>query len=204
MPISKDQKHKKYIYLFTDPNTHVFHTDMRSLEDLRKSSGGETVQPPGDLKDLFPNGIPTTREGINQYIVTVDVPITRKDGTKTTAKVTVHKGIVDNLRKVLQEAQDAGFKVYEIQGFSWRKVSGASKMSQHSLGLAVDINVKENYCVYPSSGKVDAGSFWKPGQNEYSIPTDGVLVKAFKSIGWGWGGDWKSKKDYMHFSFTGK
>ena len=202
MPISKDQKHKTYIYLFTDPNTHVFHTDMKSLDELRGSTGG-TAPATGKLSDLFPDGIPTTKEGIQKYLVTIKVPITKKNGTKTTANVTVHKGIADNLRDVLQKAQDGGFKVYEVQGFSWRKVSGSSTMSQHSLGLAVDINVKENYCVYPN-GKVDAGSYWKPGVDEYSIPKDGVLVKAFKSIGWGWGGDWSSKKDYMHFSFTGK
>jgi hypothetical protein len=29
-------------------------------------------------------------------------------------------------------------------------------------------------------------------------------VRAFQSIGWGWGGSWTgSTKDYMHFSSTG-
>jgi hypothetical protein len=33
--------------------------------------------------------------------------------------------------------------------------------------------------------------------------TPGV-VRAFASIGWGWGGGWSgSTKDYMHFSATG-
>lgn len=202
MPVSKDQRHRTYIYLFTDPNTHVFHTDMKSLEELRGLTGG-TSPATGKLEDVFPDGIPTTREGIQKYLATVQVPITKKNGTKTTTSVTVHKDIVEELRGVLQKAQDSGFKVYEIQGFSWRKVSGSTTMSQHSLGLAVDINVKENYCVYPN-GRVDAGSYWKPGEDEFSIPRNGVLVRAFKSIGWGWGGDWSSKKDYMHFSYTGK
>lgn len=202
MPTSKDETHSTYIYLFTDPNTHVFLTDSQSLEELRGTTGG-TSPATGKLADLFPNGIPTTRDGIQEYLTTIQVPITKKDGTKTTANVTVHRGIAEELKSVLAQAQDAGFKVYEVQGFSWRAVSGTTKMSQHSLGLAVDINVKENYCVYPN-GKVDAGSYWKPGEDEYSIPSDGVLVNAFKSIGWGWGGDWSSKKDYMHFSYTGK
>ncbi len=202
LPINKNEKHKSYIYLFTDPNTHVFHTDSKSLEELRGSTGG-TSPATGKLEDVFPNGIPTTQEGIRKYLTTVQVPITRKDGTKTTAPVTIHKDVAQDLKNVLQKAQDAGFKVYSIGGFSWRNVAHSSKMSQHALGLAVDINVTENYCVYPSTGQIDAGSFWDPSRSEYSIPKDGVLVKAFKSIGWGWGGDWKSKKDYMHFSFTG-
>jgi hypothetical protein len=31
-----------------------------------------------------------------------------------------------------------------------------------------------------------------------------AVVRAFRSIGWGWGGDWSSgTKDYMHFSTNG-
>jgi len=31
-----------------------------------------------------------------------------------------------------------------------------------------------------------------------------AVVEAFRSIGWGWGGDWSgATKDYMHFSRNG-
>jgi hypothetical protein len=39
-----------------------------------------------------------------------------------------------------------------------------------------------------------------PGMNTPN--SDPVL--AFRSIGWGWGGDFSAKKDWMHFSSTGK
>ena len=29
------------------------------------------------------------------------------------------------------------------------------------------------------------------------------VIRAFASIGWGWGGRWSGTKDYMHFSATG-
>jgi hypothetical protein len=29
------------------------------------------------------------------------------------------------------------------------------------------------------------------------------VVEAFASIGWPWGGNWSSLKDYQHFSSTG-
>lgn len=201
IPTSASEKHSTYIYLFEDPNTHIFYTDQKSLEELRASTGG-TSPATGKLTDIFPDGIPTTREGIQKYLVTIQVPITTKQGKKTTAPLTIHKDVAEDVKNALQKAQDEGFIVYEVGGFSWRKISGSTKMSQHSLGLAVDINVKENYCVYPN-GKVDAGSFWDPNRSEYSIPRGGALYNAFKGIGWGWGGDWSSKKDYMHFSYTG-
>ena len=31
-----------------------------------------------------------------------------------------------------------------------------------------------------------------------------VVVQAFASIGWGWGGDWDGAKDYQHFSGNGR
>jgi hypothetical protein len=34
------------------------------------------------------------------------------------------------------------------------------------------------------------------------VAGDGV-VGAFAGIGWTWGGDWKTLKDWMHFSLSG-
>jgi len=166
------------------------------------SSNGNKQEATGKLKDIFPNGLPQTKEEIEKYLVNVSVPITTKSGVKTTKTVKLHIAIAEDVRKALQEAQDKGFKVYEVQGYNWRNVAGSKTRSQHSYGLAVDINVTENCQM--KNGKVTAGSFWEPGKNEYSIPEDGVLVKAFNSIGWGWGGNFSSSKDYMHFSYTGK
>jgi D-alanyl-D-alanine carboxypeptidase len=36
------------------------------------------------------------------------------------------------------------------------------------------------------------------------ILRNSVIVKAFKAKGWKWGGDWKTIKDYQHFSRDGK
>ena len=31
-----------------------------------------------------------------------------------------------------------------------------------------------------------------------------AVTQAFASIGWGWGGNWNSLKDYQHFSANGR
>jgi hypothetical protein len=36
------------------------------------------------------------------------------------------------------------------------------------------------------------------------IQPGGPVVRAFASIGWAWGGDWRTLKDYQHFSLTGR
>jgi hypothetical protein len=35
------------------------------------------------------------------------------------------------------------------------------------------------------------------------IRDEDAAWQAFHAIGWTWGGDWRSLKDYMHFSVNG-
>lgn len=156
------------------------------------------------LKYLFPNGTPTSASQAKQYMATVDVPITTKSGTKTTAKLTIHKQLVSDVQDVFKTAQDNGFRIYSAGGYKFRPMNngGSGKLSHHSYGVAIDINPNENYS--HRGNTVYAGSFWNPSKSQYSIPKDGILVKAFKAKGWKWGGNWSgSYQDYMHFSFTG-
>jgi D-alanyl-D-alanine carboxypeptidase len=76
--------------------------------------------------------------------------------------------------------------------------------SMHAYGLAVDLNPAEN-------PYVGCGQSMDPSLRRYRVRTHhykgmvgGRVVRAFRSIGWGWGGSWAgSTKDYMHFSSTG-
>jgi len=82
--------------------------------------------------------------------------------------------------------------------------SGTGSWSMHAYGLAVDLNPIEN--PYIGCGRVhDPAS--RPYVNR-SRHRKGMVgrrvVKAFRSIGWGWGGAWSGTKDYMHFSSSGR
>ena len=156
------------------------------------------------LRYLFPQGVPTTKSDCEKYLTTVQVALTKKDGTKTTGNITVHQKLAADVQKALQKAQDQGFKVYSATGYSYRVMNngGSGKLSHHSYGVAIDINVNENYSHRGST--VYAGSFWDPSRSEFSIKRNGVLVNAFREIGWSWGGNWSGNyQDYMHFSYTG-
>ncbi len=55
--------------------------------------------------------------------------------------------------------------------------------------------------VRPAAGR----SFVDRSQNAPGLIHSGdVVVRAFASIGWKWGGDWTGTKDYQHFSSNGK
>jgi D-alanyl-D-alanine carboxypeptidase-like protein len=89
--------------------------------------------------------------------------------------------------------------------FNCRRVSGSSSWSQHAYGRAIDINPVENPYVSGTHVSPPAGAAYAdrtrraPGM----IHRGDAVVRAFASVGWRWGGDWYSPKDYQHFSATG-
>jgi SpoIID/LytB domain protein len=92
--------------------------------------------------------------------------------------------------------------------FNCRPATGSpGTLSQHSYGWAIDVNPLENPYV-GSDGKVLRRAA-KPyldrtRRTPGMIHPGDVVVRSFAAIGWGWGGDWQTIKDYMHFSLTGR
>lgn len=81
-----------------------------------------------------------------------------------------------------------------------------SGWSMHAFGLALDINPFHNpylrgEVVVPelASAYTDRATF-RPGMIESESP----VVRAFADIGWEWGGNWQTAKDWMHFSENGR
>lgn len=138
----------------------------------------------------------------NMVSITVDVWKMNQAGEKYPGKATfkVNKAIAETVQLIFAEIYngDERFPIKSIGGYSWR----SNGTSEHCFGLAIDINPNENYMI--NSNGVLAGSFWKPGEDPYSILADGDVVNAFKKYGFSWGGNaWRSSNDYMHFSYLG-
>jgi peptidoglycan/xylan/chitin deacetylase (PgdA/CDA1 family) len=93
-------------------------------------------------------------------------------------------------------------------GFDCRRVAGpGSAWSEHAYGRAIDINPLENPYV-ARSGRVSPHGGESYAHRSRKAPgmihAGDATVRAFASIGWGWGGNWKASKDYQHFSATGR
>ena len=90
--------------------------------------------------------------------------------------------------------------------FVCRPVSGSTRWSMHAYGLAIDINPFHNPYVRGDVVLPELASAYsdrtdvRPGM----IQPDDTVVEAFAAIGWQWGGDWTSLKDWMHFSANGR
>ena len=152
----------------------------------------------------------TEREEAEAHMVEITVPVwtltaggEKKASTRT---ITVHEALADKLEAVFQEIfeGDEQFPIKDAGGYAWR----SNARSEHRQGTAIDINYDENMeCSIDADGNVTqitCGSYWKPGEDPYSIPAGGDVVRAFARYGFAWGGDaWTSKRDYMHFSYFG-
>ena len=92
--------------------------------------------------------------------------------------------------------------------FNYRVEEGASSLSEHAYGLAVDVNPCYNPYVEFDTGE-DGGDFISPSGSEiyadrtasfpYKIDENDLCYRLFTSHGFKWGGDWNFCKDYQHF-----
>jgi hypothetical protein len=148
------------------------------------------------------------------------------DGKAHTGSLVVNAQWAAKLCTVFQKLYEARFPIHRMNliddyGGSDRQSMNADNTScyngryrggstdvwsMHAYGLAIDINPVENPWVYSSGVSPDAGRAY----TNRSLKTPGmvhagdVVVKAFASIGWKWGGSWSSSKDYQHFSSNGE
>jgi hypothetical protein len=101
--------------------------------------------------------------------------------------VTCNKYLFPQLEAALQDIQQAGLadEIHpeEFAGCYYpRFIAGSTKLSNHSFGLALDLNVPGNQ--RGTVGEIDRG-----------------VVAIFKEWGFGWGGDW-GYTDPMHFEMV--
>ena len=91
--------------------------------------------------------------------------------------------------------------------FNYRLISHTNTISNHGLGLAVDINPLYN----PYVKEVDGVKIIEPAASEpyldrnkafpYKIAHDDICCRLFKEHGFEWGGEWEDRKDYQHFAY---
>jgi len=93
----------------------------------------------------------------------------------------------------------------DTTSFVCRPAVGNRSWSQHAYGLAIDINpfhnpYLKNDLVLPELASVYTDrTEIRPGM----IEGGDIVVGAFAEMGWAWGGNWNSLKDWMHFSASG-
>jgi hypothetical protein len=105
---------------------------------------------------------------------------------------------------------DRSMAANNTSAYNCRPVAGSDSWSQHAYGAAIDLNPVHNpyvqgTAIAPPAGRRFAAVDRSPGADgpPGAIHAADVVVGAFAAIGWEWGGNWSSAKDYQHFSASG-
>jgi hypothetical protein len=161
----------------------------------------------------------------------VVVPFVDFSGTTQRGALVVHRDVAAAVGRIFVSLYSAGFPIASIEpiekfggdddrstlanntsAFNCRPSFGADgaptkRWSQHAFGRAIDVNPVQNPYVLADGSVLDpaARPFLDRRRGAPGMAVrGGVLVKAFAANGWKWGGNWRSTKDYQHFSVTGR
>lgn len=147
------------------------------------------------------------------------------DGGTSRGELIVHSDVADDVVSVFAALWEARFPITQMQpvrefggddarsmaadntsAFNCRGVGGGTSWSEHAYGRAIDVNPLRN--PYVRGDRVDppAGRDWvdRDASRPGVVVIDGPVAEAFASVGWTWGGTWRSSKDYQHFSKSGR
>jgi len=108
--------------------------------------------------------------------------------TASGQKTKVSAQHAEKFQGFISDLEATGYKINSLGGYANRNVAGTNKKSYHAQGMAIDINPQQNPHTFPGDSNY--------GQT--NMPANvGALAKKH---GLGWGGNWRSSKDTMHFS----
>jgi D-alanyl-D-alanine carboxypeptidase len=90
--------------------------------------------------------------------------------------------------------------------FNCRPAAGSAHWSEHAYGRAIDVDPFQNPYVRGRLVLPELALAYRDRDRVLPgvITPDGPVVAAFRDVGWIWGGSWRTPKDYMHFSPTGR
>nr|WP_246283642.1 M15 family metallopeptidase [Nocardioides perillae] len=154
------------------------------------------------------------------------------DGGRHTGELLVHRDVATDLRQVFRDLWRADFPLERVSitdraaldapptgdgndtgAFVCRPVTGGGGFSQHAYGLAVDLNPFQNPYLRvreTASGterivlpELASAYLDRDRRAPGMVRAGGPVVRAFARIGWSWGGDYRTLRDWQHFSLTG-
>uniref|UniRef100_I5AX10 Peptidase M15C domain-containing protein n=1 Tax=Eubacterium cellulosolvens (strain ATCC 43171 / JCM 9499 / 6) TaxID=633697 RepID=I5AX10_EUBC6 len=146
------------------------------------------------------------------------------EGETKCGELVCHKVVAEDLIDIFRKLYEASYPIEQIRliddfdgddelsmsknncsSFNFRKISFTDLLSNHSYGLAVDINPLYNPYIQTVNGELhvepansvpytDRSKAWP-----YKIERGDLCFRLFEEHGFTWGGDWTESKDYQHF-----
>lgn len=173
--------------------------DDCDIEDMFAMEYDTVSMPPKYLQDcgrgrceaLYKKMYGNSAAAVQKNLVKVSwfgqqIPMTKVNGVADTLKV---------IEKELSGKPHLAKYFAQSSSFYWRQVRGANRLSAHSYGIAIDINVANStYWLWANKGKSETD------QITYSNKIPMEIVRVFEKHGFIWGGRWYHY-DTMHFEY---
>lgn len=191
----------------TVPDYNTYFSISEITDDIFKRMQGKS----------YPKGCPLSLDTLRY----VTVAYVNFDGEVCQGELVVNAKIAEDVISIFKELFEEEYPIEKISlideydadddqsmaannssAFCYRVISGTDRLSNHSFGLAIDINplynpyIKSNGKVLPEEAEAFAD---RSLSNPYYISSEDSCVRIFKKYGFTWGGDWKNSKDYQHF-----
>lgn len=171
----------------------------------------------------YNEGCPVERKDLRYvHVMYVDFA-----GRSSEGELVVNKLIADDILDIFKQLYKAQYPIERIalideydgddeqsmsdnntSAFNFRTIAGTDIVSEHGMGLAVDVNPFYNPQVKETENGVevspeDAISYAdRSGDFLYKIDHEDLCYKLFTEHGFEWGGDWETGKDYQHFEYV--
>lgn len=153
------------------------------------------------------------------HLALIDVEYVGNDARLHRGQVVVHEDAADDIASVFAALATARFpieKAIPIAAYGWdddasmadnntsafnyRHIVGTERLSNHSFGLAIDINPRLNPYMRADGTVMPAGATYDPS---VAGTVSGAVAELFLERGWEWGGHWTDRKDWQHFERPG-
>jgi uncharacterized protein (DUF2345 family) len=93
----------------------------------------------------------------------------------------------ENFQGFIDDLEATGYEIKVIGGYAFRNAIGQSSFSYHASGAAIDINPSTN-------------GYYKPKRTPNPTDMPANTGDIARKWGLGWGGEWRTASDAMHFS----
>ncbi len=153
-----------------------------------------------------------------KHIKMIEVEYYSTDSLLHRGQILMHEDLVSDIEEIFSFMKEIKFPVEMVipikfdmpngmttmanlnntYGFHYRQAVANTNLSKHATGRAIDINPFQNPYIFADGKHKPEGSSYNPKDARTLTPTHPVVLK-FKELGWSWGGDWVTVKDYMHF-----
>lgn len=162
------------------PDTFLKNTAGRKSSGYVNGSGGHGFGQAGQSDGAWGQGGVNTVPPAGQGSL---------DTIKTKSGITTQVAAVlkDNFQGFIDELEATGYEIKILYGYANRNAVGTNVKSFHASGAAIDINPATN-------------GYYKPKRTPTPTDMPANVGDIARKWGLGWGGNWTSLSDAMHFS----